>query len=348
MLIKFLTEMNSLSMAIDKWKSDKEIVKLSNALTSAAYSLTKNEKRIVYVGLDRILAGKIQKNDLGQYRVDIPHAEFLAIFGSNSRNASRDILNAAKTLNSKEVVFYKDDEGGYEDGEFIKGEGGISWTNERATSIKRGLTTVYFNARLIKIIEKIDNNFTMLLLSDLSKLENPHTMRLYDTLKQWENNSKVTLGIDWIISRYELPKSYSRMNDFRRRFLKPSVEEITKNTELNVTYVENHMAEGQKKTKSITFFISNKKNKKASSSHLVDNMEPYEAAKETYQIIMQRKILPSQIDIDNMLKHIDKLFLDEFELGSEFKNCLADARAEIQTLEDFHQNLEQNCFDEPH
>ncbi|WP_413113366.1 RepB family plasmid replication initiator protein [Thaumasiovibrio sp. DFM-14] len=207
------------------------LVKQANALTTAAYTLSRVEKRLVYMGLMKIVEGSIKSNELGQYPVEIKHSEYTAIFEDRANNASRDINKASKDLNRREVCFYLPDEDG-EDGE--KAEDGISWTTKRSHRPRRGTTTMFFNKELVDIITAVDDNYTRFLLTDAGNLTNPHFMRLFESLSQWSKKKTITFRIDWMLERYELPKSYSRMSDFRRRFLHPAVEEINKKTYLDV------------------------------------------------------------------------------------------------------------------
>ena len=239
-------------------KSRDVILKQANSLTGAAYSLSTNEKRLVYMAIEAINRNNISRNEHGAYPVEISTSKFCEMFGTNLSHAGRDLNKAATDLNKREVVFYLPDEDS-DDGE--RAQDALSWTTRRSYRPRKGTITLYFNSEVIELIKGLDKNYTMFYMLEAGRLSNPHTMRLYETLRQWCRQSIIILSVDWICKKYGLPASYqSRMPDFRRRFLNPSVSEISTTTNLDIVSVELPPLKGRKVEKILFSIIDRSAN----------------------------------------------------------------------------------------
>lgn len=248
-------------MAIASVENESVYLRQSNALTTAAYVLSRNEKRLVYLALAQLANGEI-KEERGRYDVTIHHSAYAQYFDESYKNVSRDISKASAALQKREVIFYKPKEDG-DDGE--KALDALSWTTKRSVKPRRGLTILSFNAELVDLIKE-DKQYTGYFFMYVAKLDNYFAMRLYESIRLWltikrkyshvdgkKQTQSVNFSIDWLIERYGIPKSYRRMSDFRRKFLNPAINEINEKTDIELSYVENSTNEVRKnKTTSIT------------------------------------------------------------------------------------------------
>lgn len=230
-------------------KPDKsKIAWQSNALLNAAYSMSRDEKRLLWLCLSQLSGNESTLPE--QFTVTL--ADYTRLFHIDSSNGSSDIRAALEKLRTREVIFYLPDEDG-DNGE--RAYDAKSILIGRGVRPRRGTYTLELNPRLSQFLLGLSRDFTKLQLLDVSELRNPYAMRLYENLIQFQSTQTFCQRIEWFIERYQLPESYQRYANFKQKFLDVAVAEINAKTPLTVGYVENKTG---RKVTSILFSFSRK------------------------------------------------------------------------------------------
>lgn len=223
----------------------------SNAMTEAAYTLTRDQKRIMYLCMSKLPKmpdDATEINHSGKFSIYV--SEYAELFGIPSSAASQDIRLAISRFKGAEVVIYRPE---YDLGD-EKGYDAYQWITKRGVRPSIGMYEININPDLIPFMAGLKRNFTQFHLSEIHAITNPLVMRLYETLCQYRgarSEGVVILNIDWIRDRYQLPASYKRMADFKKRFLEVAISEINAKTPLKITVSE------RKKGRTITDLIFN-------------------------------------------------------------------------------------------
>lgn len=229
-------------------KAPQKVAWQSNALLNSAYSMSRDEKRLLWLCLSQLNGNETSIPD----EFTITLADYTRLFDIDSSNASSDIRGALEKLRLREVIFYLPDEDG------DNGDRAFDAKNiviGRGVRPKRGVYTLELNPKLGKFLLGLSREFTKLQLLDVADLRNPHAMRLYENLIQFESTNTFCQRVEWFIERYQLPTSYTRYANFKQKFLDVAVDEINAKTPLSVGYVENKTG---RKVTSILFSFSRK------------------------------------------------------------------------------------------
>jgi plasmid replication initiation protein len=296
-------------------KHTHDVVKQPNAVTSAIYNFSRNQKRVFYVLLQAIANKELNKVK-GVYECKIKHQDYATLFETD--NASREISAAFESFDKKgganSIILLNPEEDVGDD----LGKSTITIVVKSEHKPKSGYSSFQILEETFDILKSTDNKFTMFLLSYAGKLQNPYAMRLYETICQWKNTcDSRKIACAWMRSQYVMPKSYNLSSNFRNKFLVPAVREITEKTNIKLTYEE--LYEGERKNSvSHIHFKWLDSDRKTSKQKVLIFETTLEQAVKTYTDLINNVRLPSVQELENIGNFLLDLGSEGFDLGPEF------------------------------
>ena len=226
------------------------VIKKSNDLIEARYKLTLEEQRLVL-----LLSSTIHKDDEDFKDYEIRVSDFVQMFGLEKRKAIyKAVEDAARDLSGKKIDLSNGKERIY-----------ASWLSYVRYIEGSGVIQLRFDKSLKPYLLQLKNclhGFTQYNLATVINFKSTYSIRLYELLKMevWkaESSGKNEFEKSFEIEEYRRilgieKKAYPIFANFRIRVIEPTVEEISEQTELNISETK-YIKTGRKIT-GITFVV---------------------------------------------------------------------------------------------
>lgn len=206
-----------------------------NDLITSAYRLTLTEMQIILYGVSLVnpTDGKFPRS----YEINIK--KFGNMFNRSHGEIYSDVKEAImKRFWEREFTFQDK----YETnllGETVRAR--VKWVTTVKYSDKAGFIKIYFNPEIEEYLHNLKSNFTTYYIQQVSKFKRFYSVRFYEIAVMNLNKSKVNktifkIKIDDIRDILELTKKYPRFSNLKMFVLNPSMKEINKTSDLNISY----------------------------------------------------------------------------------------------------------------
>ncbi|MCO4779007.1 MAG: replication initiation protein [Flavobacteriaceae bacterium] len=226
----------------------------SSDLAEAQYYLTNLEQKLVSYTLSSI--NPISDEKLGSHSFDIP--DILDFLGISYKTGFYHFKEVIDSLRNKDIRIYRKDTNSYLE---------TKWISHVEWFFDENRIEIGFANKLSPYLLSLKESFSSYFLKHIGSLNSTYSIRLFMILSQYKHKGRenIIYEVDTLkemLSPVENKlnkdvQKYKKYNDFKKRVIDPSVEDINKHSQLIVSYEP--MKKGRKIV-SLCFNVSYKEN----------------------------------------------------------------------------------------
>ena len=221
--------------------NEKALVTKHNKLIQAKYSLTLQEKRLIYWLISEI---KPDDHDFKPYRVSVK--ELTVFLGMENNNRIYQQMAQVTERLMRRVMKIEEPE----NESLLQ----VAWVSSARYHLGKGCVDISFDPQLKPYLIQLKSHFTSIELRYAIHLQSVYAMRIYELLKQYRKIGERVLPIVKLRDMLGiLPHKYQYINDFRRYVIDIAQREINTKTDIRFDYSE--LKQGRRITE-IRFVVS--------------------------------------------------------------------------------------------
>ena len=221
--------------------NEKALVTKHNKLIQAKYSLTLQEKRLIYWLISEI---KPDDRDFKPYRVSVK--ELTTFLGLENNNRIYQQMAQVTERLMRRVMKIEEPE----NESLLQ----VAWVSSARYHLGKGCVDISFDPQLKPYLIQLKSHFTSIELRYAIHLQSVYAMRIYELLKQYRKIGERVLPIVELRDMLGiLPHKYQYINDFRRYVIDIAQREINAKTDIRFDYSE--LKQGRRITE-IRFVVS--------------------------------------------------------------------------------------------
>ena len=211
-------------MTLDQKHYPKDWVVLQNRVVECYRSMSLDEKRLFIMATPLARTTKISSND----PIFISSSEFSKECGIDLSTAYTALELASERLFTR---FF-----GYtaENGDRVK----MRWLNKVIYKAGQGGSELYFSDEVLLLLREFDalNPYTKYKKEMVLRLKKDYSLDFYHLAKKHQTMGGFQISLDELFEQLGFPESYRRIGNLKDRVIKPSLEEITANTDIDLSY----------------------------------------------------------------------------------------------------------------
>ena len=202
----------------------KDWMVLQNRVVECFRGMSLDEKRLFIMATPLARTTKVSSNE----PIFISSSEFAIECGIDLSTAYTALEAASDRLFTR---FF-----GYtaENGDRVK----MRWVNKVIYKAGQGGSELYFSDEVLLLLREFDalNPYTKYKKEVVLRLKKDYSLDFYHLAKKHQTMGGFQISLDELFEQLGLPESYRRIGNLKDRVIKPSLEEITANTDIDLSY----------------------------------------------------------------------------------------------------------------
>ena len=202
----------------------KDWVVLQNRVVECFRAMSLDEKRLFIMATPLARTTKVSSNE----PIFISSSEFAIECGIDLSTAYTALEAASDRLFTR---FF-----GYtaENGDRVK----MRWVNKVIYKAGQGGSELYFSDEVLLLLREFDalNPYTKYKKEVVLRLKKDYSLDFYHLAKKHQTMGGFQISLDELFEQLGLPESYRRIGNLKDRVINPSLDEITANTDIDLTY----------------------------------------------------------------------------------------------------------------
>ena len=202
----------------------KDWVVLQNRVVECFRAMSLDEKRLFIMATPLARTTKVSSNE----PIFISSSEFAIECGIDLSTAYTALEAASDRLFTR---FF-----GYtaENGDRVK----MRWVNKVIYKAGQGGSELYFSDEVLLLLREFDalNPYTKYKKEVVLRLKKDYSLDFYHLAKKHQTMGGFQISLDELFEQLGLPESYQDLSNLKKRVIKPSLDEITVNTDIDLSY----------------------------------------------------------------------------------------------------------------
>lgn len=206
----------------------KPVIKKSNALINASYTISLAEQRLILLAVARA-NGELEKIE----ELTVHAQDYADQWGVTLQTAYESLKYAANQLFERRFTFQQETKKGLKTT--------VSrWVSHISYIEGEACVGIAFAPHVQPLLCDLKEKFTFYALEQVADLTSVHAVRLYELLISWRSTGKTpVIKVAELRQRLGIePDEYRRMTDFKRWVLDAGIKQINEHTDITVSYTQ--------------------------------------------------------------------------------------------------------------